>query len=81
MTLTTAAEILVRPLFLFVLLFASILLAGLIRPLIPEGRVKEFLYRRRQLVPDEQPAPWVQWIARAFIALLVALVIRDALIH
>lgn len=50
-------EIALRPLMLLVLLAIACALSWLIKPLIPEGRVKSFLYRKHFIVPPNTQEP------------------------
>ena len=43
-------SVILRPLTAIVLLLAATYLAHLIRPLIPDGRVKDYLYRKHDLI-------------------------------
>lgn len=48
-------ELLLRPLGAIVLLGLAAILARLIKPLIPEGRLKQILYKKHPIVPDYPP--------------------------
>lgn len=45
-----ALSVIIRPLTAVVLLLAAAYIAHLIRPLIPDGRLKSFLYKRHDLI-------------------------------
>lgn len=72
-------EIILRPFFMLLLLGIAAVIAYLIHPLIPEGRVKWALYRRRDVVPETPPSKWIQWTCTAIVLLIAALIVSKQL--
>lgn len=69
-----AISVIARPFFMVALLFMAFAGAALLRRYIPEGRVKDLLYRRYSLIgPAENRT--VMWVARGVIVLAVVLVV------
>lgn len=52
-------EFVLRPVAAIVLLGSACLIAALIKPLIPEGRLKQILYKKHPIVPaaEDRPRP------------------------
>jgi hypothetical protein len=51
-------EIILRPLILLVFLLAAAVIARLLHRIIPDGKIKEILYRKHEVVPtatDSRP--------------------------
>jgi hypothetical protein len=72
MNWTTAASLVLRPVFLLGLLWTAVLIGVAIRRRIPEGRVKRVLEHPAPLVPRTEAErrdwwPFIAWLAAAAI--------------
>lgn len=73
MSTDLAMQIFLRPFFMVAMLFTAFVLAAVLRRYIPEGRVKNALYKRYSLIgPAENRT--VMWTARAIVVLVILLI-------
>lgn len=69
--------IVLRPLALVVLLFTALLISRMLARVIPEGRVKRFLYAQHEIVPRDPTSvsPTTRRVCTAILLLIALLII------